>query len=59
MDYAAPAVDYDSPETSGSLTGHILSQGRPDTSTGSTGRVIMIMLVALAAVVIITVIAVT
>jgi hypothetical protein len=45
-------------ETSGSLTGHILSQGRPDApeapvQKGSTGRVVVILAVALGTLVII------
>jgi hypothetical protein len=42
------------PEVSGSLTGHILSQGRHDTSAprSSTGRVVVILTVALSTIVI-------
>jgi hypothetical protein len=50
----------DSPENTGSLTGHILRQGEPDTATGTnTTRVVVIMLVALAVVVVVMVIAVS
>jgi hypothetical protein len=56
----APAQHYQAPEHTDSLTGHILSQGRPDTGgSNNTTRVIMIMLIMLAVVVIGTVIAIS
>jgi hypothetical protein len=56
----APAMQYEAPEHTDSLTGHILSQGRPDTDgSNNTTRVIMIMLIMLAVVVVGTVIAIS
>jgi hypothetical protein len=55
----APFED-DSVENTGSLTGHILRSGRPDTATnGNTTRVVVIMLVVLAVVVVVTAMAVS
>jgi hypothetical protein len=54
------ALEYEAPENTGSLTGHILAQGRPDTGgSGNTTRVVTIMLIMLAAVVVVTVIAIS
>jgi hypothetical protein len=54
------ALGYETPESTDSLTGHILAQGRPDTDgSGNTLRVAMIMLIMLAAVVVVTVIAIS
>jgi hypothetical protein len=53
-------LGYDPPEHTDSLTGQILARGRPDTDgSGNTMRVVMIMLIALAAVVVGTVIAIS